>query len=306
MNRSRVWALLTVLGLASGVAVGCGSDERFGAAAPAAGGAGGAPGGAAGSAGAGASAGTSAGGAGGSGEVRRSVGYRNPYGNVEASDNLLWDGDFEWHTPFGSQYGWVTPSIFGRYQPTTLEDIAVGPQCRSGLKCAELTSRKTILGVAVSPTGSSVQASVWAKPASGDCAEVEVSLIGCFDGGDSDLSLAAQPIDSSGWCRYEVLAPERQRATCLMVSSRHFDQSITLVDDAVVLAAPAGAKLVGAPQAASARVKAELPALRKALREWVVPGAKPPTLQQRRIEAWLSRRKLAAGSDRRDVGRGQR
>ena len=41
--------------------------------------------------------------------VKRTVIERNPFGNVEASQNLLWDGDFEWSSPFTDQYGWYEP-----------------------------------------------------------------------------------------------------------------------------------------------------------------------------------------------------
>ena len=40
---------------------------------------------------------------------RRTVIERSPYGNVKASQNLLWDGDFEWSSPFADQYGWIEP-----------------------------------------------------------------------------------------------------------------------------------------------------------------------------------------------------
>ncbi|MBM4359336.1 MAG: hypothetical protein FJ096_14635, partial [Deltaproteobacteria bacterium] len=45
---------------------------------------------------------------GGGGEpVRRTVTTRNPFGNVAVSDNLLWDGDFEWLSSFADQYAWL-------------------------------------------------------------------------------------------------------------------------------------------------------------------------------------------------------
>lgn len=290
----RVWLTLTTA-CALACAVACGSDERLNPAAN--GGAGGDAG--TGAAGAGGAAGSAAqggtAGSGGSSTVRRSVEYRSPYGNMAESDNLLWDGDFEWHTAFASQYGWVTPSLFGRFQPTTLDEISVGPQCKSGLKCAPLGRNVAILGVGVSPTGAPVEASVWAKPVSGNCAEVEAALIGCFDGTDPEgaLTPAAAP-DAKGWCEYRGVFPERQRATCLSVISHQLDNSTTLVDDAVLKAAPANARVIPSVTKVSAQLRAAAPKWQAGMREWIRPGAKPPTEAGRALEAWLTRRKQGA------------
>lgn len=264
-------------------AAACGSDERFDASQVA--GSGGSDAGTGGDAG---SAGL--GGGGGSASVRRSVSQRNPYGNVAESDNLLWDGDFEWHSAFSSQYGWVTPSLLGRYQPTTLDRISVGPQCRSGLKCAPLSRLSTILGVAVSPTNAAVLASVWAKPVSGDCADVEVGLIGCFDSREPEVALtpAAAP-DAGGWCEYRGHFDPRERATCMAVSTLHKDSSITLVDDAVIKAAPENASIVRSNRKLSAHMRLEVPRWQAGMREWVRPGQKPATRAGDALRAWLSR-----------------
>ncbi|MCA9639789.1 MAG: hypothetical protein H6718_32870 [Polyangiaceae bacterium] len=291
----RTWlALIGAGALACGIAA-CGSDERINDSQSA--GAGGDAGaGAAGAGGNGAQGGNA--GSGGTPAVRRSVEYRSPYGNMAESDNLLWDGDFEWHSAFASQYGWVTPSIFGRFQPTTLDNISVGPQCKSGLKCAPLGRTATILGVGVSPTGASVEASVWAKPVSGNCAEVEAALIGCFDGGDPEEALTpATAPDEKGWCEYRGVFPERQRATCLSVTSLQSDNSVTLVDDAVLKAAPANARIIPSQTRISARLKAAAPKWQAGMREWIRPGMKPPTPAGQALEAWLTRRKVAQMSN---------
>src|SRR5262245_48727286 len=135
-------------------------------------------------------------------EVKRRVFTRNPFGNVGASDNLLWDGDFEWQSAFAQQYGWVdaasliTVSAFGQ--------IRVGPTCKSGMKCGYLTQGQKIAAIGVSPSQGAVSASVWIKPSTTDCSDLAVLLFACDYGDDPDVPLidADGKPDADGWCEF--------------------------------------------------------------------------------------------------------
>jgi peroxiredoxin len=109
---------------------------------------------------------------------KRDVLYTNPFGNVAETQNLLWDGDFEWLSPFTDQYGWI--ELPGS---PTITDVEVGPACRSGLKCARLEhDGGSVIGIAVSSATLDLEASIWARfePVDGvpvpACAEVDAYL----------------------------------------------------------------------------------------------------------------------------------
>src|SRR5262249_45345327 len=110
------------------------------------------------------SSGGAGGGSGGAAPVRRTVEQRNPFGDVAAHDNLLWDGDFEWSSPFSDQYGWVNlpaqPGFAG---------IRVGIDCRSGLKCAAIEKKQAIAGISVSSQTSKLSVGLWVKPPQPSC-----------------------------------------------------------------------------------------------------------------------------------------
>jgi hypothetical protein len=217
---------------------------------------------------------------------KRTVTLRNPFGNVKASDNLLWDGDFEWHTAFAEQYGWV--NALQVLSVSAFEQVRVGTDCRSGLKCGYLTQNQKIAAIGVSPGKEKVSGSVWIKPPMADCTAMFVALIACDYGVDPDLPLvdADNVPDAEGWCHYEGVSEPRQRSTCLVVSA-DFTEGEAIVDDAVVRAAWASA----APSARSLppERRASLDEARAAIRKALAPRPPRPTRIERALEHWRGR-----------------
>jgi hypothetical protein len=215
---------------------------------------------------------------------RRSVIERNPFGNVAASDNLLWDGDFEWHSAFASQYGWIDPgsAFLGGFS-----SVRVGADCRSGMKCAALVPHQKIAAIGVSPSDELVAASVWSKPSSGDCLDTRVLLIACDWGADPDLPLldADGLPDEQGWCRHELVAEPRKRASCLLVEARLLEGQV-LIDDAVVRAAAPGSRPSLSAFVPDALDSARAGAARATLREWLKPGRAREPQARRALERW--------------------
>jgi hypothetical protein len=241
VSRALVWTSVMALGAAL---AGCGGDEAVAptgaalAATPDAS----LPSGDAGATDAGAGG---AGGAGGgvpsapdAGPKKREVYRRNPFGNVAATNNLLWDGDFEWASAFSDQYGWIDAPV------TTLQftSAIVGADCRSGLKCARVKKGGGLYGIGVTTRGAKLAASFWAKPKSANasppsCKKVSGALTsdGAADADAVIPPVAAAP-DASGWCEYRVVAPPRQDKTYLYI--RNDTGTDLVVDDAVLVRAP--------------------------------------------------------------------
>lgn len=220
-------------------------------------------------------------------KAKRSVSTRNPFGNVAVTDNLLWDGDFEWSSAFAQQYGWVNATIVVTY--SAFDQIRPDSACRSGLKCGFMTQSQRIAAVGVAPAaGQSVAASVWVKPPGGACSEVGATLISCDYDVDADVELAdADGLpDASGWCHLEAVGGPRERATCLYVESR-FDEGEALLDDAVVRGVSGSVANKGSAPSASAR--AELGRTRARLRERLRPAPAAPTPVRVAFEAWMQR-----------------
>ena len=136
-------------------------------------------------------------------KVRRTVMQRNPFGNVAATQNLLWDGDFEWSSPFSGQYGWVDAVYFS---PTgNFSQIRVGPMCRSGLKCGYMTQSQRVAAIGVSPSGTKVSASVWVKVPTNDCGDMGVHLFACDFAKDPDLPMSdPDGPDADGWSAHDA------------------------------------------------------------------------------------------------------
>lgn len=219
--------------------------------------------------------------------VKRTVIVRNPFGNVQAKQNLLWDGDFEWHSKFAQQYGWVNASFLVSVE--AFDQVIVGPRCRSGMKCGLLTQNQRIAGVGVSPGDVPVSASVWVHVPGPDCAGVSASIIACDYAVDEDVGLAdadGQP-DADGWCHYEGVSAPRKRATCLFLDAE-FSDGEAVVDDAVVLAAP-GAN--PSSRALTPGQQKHADQARKLIRERLRPG--PPVREERvdALERWARRKR---------------
>jgi hypothetical protein len=222
---------------------------------------------------AGVDAGHDAGG-GGAPTVRRTVEQRNPFGNVAATRNLLWDGDFEWSLPFPEQYGWLTgsPSSINFDPPT----IVVGPSCASGLKCASLAHGRVLVSLGVSSKGQAMTASVRVRPATPSCEGVVEAMHFTEAPNEPEVSLVADSVtpDERGYCSFGALVPERQRASYLYVEN-HAEEDI-LVDDAVLLPADAELRRLPAGRPASPRLVAAATALRPEIRRVLLPRDAPP------------------------------
>jgi hypothetical protein len=220
----------------------------------------------------------------------RTIIYRQPFGNVAASDNHLWDGDFEWHTPFASQYAWID-AVLMLSQVGAIDGVVVGARCKSGLKCALITQNQKIAGVGVSPGAAPVEASVWGKPPGGDCSLLGAKLITCDFIGDPDVVLADEDnsADAEGWCHYRSISEPREQATCMFIEAK-FPEGEAIVDDAVVRAAAADAVLSAAADVPSAQDVESVENARRAIRSYLRRLPDPPKARVQ-LERWLKRRR---------------
>jgi len=175
---------------------------------------------------------------------RRTVVFRDPFGNYAASDNLLLDGDFEWASPWAGQYPWF---VSGSAGPMSAPTIERGPACRSGINCARVQPSGGIAGFAVNPPeqATAVSVSLWVRLASASaCPPVTVTLEGCFLTTEPQtLPEATEPMGADGWChRAGVLATPPDKPCLFITAASAF--GVLLVDDVVMTAAPKGAALV--------------------------------------------------------------
>lgn len=163
----------------------------------------------------------------------RTVEQRSPFGNVAASDNLLWDGDFEWSSPFSDQYGWLFGPPYGYDFPAA----TIGAACRSGVKCVTLAKGKAIIGIGVSSRTEALSITAFAKPQQGGCAGVLVSLLDIDTSHkDVDVPATTEDPDSVGWCLYRVETPAYEKKVYLLIDNNTGDDLV--VDDAVVRVLP--------------------------------------------------------------------
>ncbi len=218
--------------------------------------------------------------------AKRTIITRNPYGDVAAGDNLLWDGDFEWDTAFADSYGWVGAGTF--FVPIgTFDQIHIGYACHSGMKCGWIGSGESIGAIGVAPGHAAIDASVWIKPPAKACGDVGVFLIGCTERTEADVPLLdddGKP-DADGWCRFHVVAPEREKATCMLVESR-FSEGEAVVDDAVVRAAPAGAKALRSLAVLAARDREAVASMQQSIARALEPRTPPPNAAASAFARW--------------------
>jgi hypothetical protein len=171
-------------------------------------------------------------------EQKRTVVERSPYGDV-ASDNLLWDGDFEWSSPFTDQYGWIDIKNGG-----PPGDIAIGPACKSGIKCLRIAKSGGVVGLALSSETAPLESSLWVRfetkageepPA---CSKLSASLfdlgIGIAPEDPVDALTADEAPDADGWCHLTGVAPVRKNKAYLLVQNQASVPAI--IDDCVVRA----------------------------------------------------------------------
>lgn len=177
---------------------------------------------------------TGTGGSGGSTAAPiRTVEKRNPFGNVAAADNLLWDGDFEWSSPFSDQYGW----LFGPPYSYAFPAATIGAACRSGVKCVTIPKNKGIIGIGVSSRSSAITVTAHAKLTQGDCTGVDLSLMDLFSNAmDVEVPPLEKDPDAKGWCQYRLEPTAYDRKVYLLVDNNTGAEIV--FDDAVILPAP--------------------------------------------------------------------
>lgn len=162
----------------------------------------------------------------------RTVEQRNPFGNTQDYLNLVADGDFEF-TGRQQQQPWLVFTTAGQ------ETLAfeTGGRCRSGVRCAALDPGKTMIGWVASPKTDGMYATIWAKPLSGSCKDVYVSLVNLDTQVGGDLKVS--PIDDKGWCRFSGEAPNMAgKNPVLLVETPARAQAKVLIDDGWVTAVP--------------------------------------------------------------------
>jgi hypothetical protein len=189
-------------------------------------------------------------GAGGvSGSQARTVAWRSPFGNLTPG-NLLVNGDFEWGIGVAVP-GWYAVAdgqMMGfRYR--------TGGACRSGLLCAEISGGQTLIATLVTlpppevgsaPSAARVLVSGFARPRSGPCSAVTVTLVAeTFHPGGSTSEAWTVPVVApppgnarprDGYCAYQgtfVVQGAHDYAS-LAVSAT----DATLLDDFGVFPAP--------------------------------------------------------------------
>jgi hypothetical protein len=225
---------------------------------------------------------------------KRTVLERSPFGNVAATENLLWDGDFEWASPFSDQYGWLK----GKPLSYAFDGVVVGPACKSGVQCASLAKGKVLAGIAVAAKGRGLAVTFVAKPPAGAaCAVVEASLTALFGGDDPDVDVPAlsEMPGEDGYCSYGVTSVEWTWKPLLYIANKADGE--TLVDDAVIVGIDPASKIIDknrpprdvAGPLSAARV-AELDEARAELAKLRGPWDPPPNAAKSAYERWSSQR----------------
>ena len=229
------------------------------------------------------------------GAAKRSVITRSPYGNVAHTKNLLWDGDFEWLSPFADQYGWLpaTTSGFPQINPSYgVPDSRLGASCASGVRCVVLRKNRGVLGLGVASAGHELFGSVRARATT--CADVRVYLF-TEDNGEPWTELpASAERDADGFCVYQGVAAERTSGLYFYAENRGDDEA--LVDDAIVEAAPdAGQSAATAPHLAPAVLDwaaiERLDRLRADVRALLRPHDAPPNEAERRFREHMGKKR---------------
>jgi hypothetical protein len=228
---------------------------------------------------------TGTGGAGGQAPVptKRTVIQRNPFGNVAQADNLLWDGDFEWRSPFADQYGWLSGG--SNFLSYALPALALAEACHSGLKCASIPPGNQIVGLALGSRDAALAVSFWARRESGGCGDDVLAVVTDFEGGPQYEVPPPASSEAGGWCRFSALVTGSGGAPLLLI--RNVGSEKLVVDDAVIAPiSTEGATLVPAPTTSLPEMDAIVAAAKKAIE----PRRPPPSAAQEALEAYLTRR----------------
>jgi hypothetical protein len=165
---------------------------------------------------------------------RRTVGYRNPFGDALQSDNLMVDGDFEL-TGRTDQAPWIDYAM----QTQQVLNYDTGGRCRSGVRCAVMGTTDALIGFMSSPVVDTMVVRVYVLPDSGTCSDasvVAVDINGSATGGTVPPPSAPGP---DGWCVFEGTSQNLaydQPALYITMSSKAKSMQLH-VDDATVLPA---------------------------------------------------------------------
>lgn len=163
------------------------------------------------------------------GAVVRTVETRNPFGDTTNAQNLMIDGDFEL-TGRSQQMPWIAFDSSGQ---ATL-GYATGGRCRSGVRCATVPNGTQLIGYFASPKTEKMTASVWTRPDSGSCNDVDVDIVDLNDqnAGFAAVLKAGQQ-DAAGWCNFTGQIPNlADKQPVVYVAPRTGN---VRVDDAVIL-----------------------------------------------------------------------
>lgn len=220
------------------------------------------------------------------GPPKRTVESRNPFGNIAETENLLWDGDFEWHSAFSDQYGWIQNSAL------QIDEVVVGPRCKSGIKCARVAKSQEIIGIAVASKDSDLIASVWVRfeddgGEATPCDKARVRLLAEGPlGNGAGISLApVGEADAKGWCLLRALSPKQEHKVYLSI--RNSGKVPMLVDDAIVKKSdgsiPPTERSTPAPP--SAEERAELQATRGMISATRLPHDPPESPAKKALRA---------------------
>jgi len=210
------------------------------------------------------------------GPRKREVLYRSPFGNLNATGNLLFDGDFEWSG--GGSGAWVGASATEGQVEVPLE---TGGLCRSGLRCAALDKSFDLLGYGTRASHAAVDISFWAHVPDTACSVVSGYVISIMT---YAILLTVKPEadapGAGGWCRYHAVLPQKlQEGIGLYLSAEKLDAGKrVLIDDVVAVAAdglsPLSLAAEAVPDSTRKRIEDRLDIIRR--NRWL--GARPEPL----------------------------
>lgn len=216
---------------------------------------------------------------------KRTVEQRNPFGNVAETENLLWDGDFEWHSPFSDEYGWLSGPPYSYNFP----NVRVGAECRSGLKCALVKKNKGIIGIGVSSQGNKLHASFWVHLAEGTCDQVVANVADMFDMVEPDAPV--KPVsttpDPTGWCHFDTIVDGREHKAFLFILNK--TKGDVIVDDAVLKKSPNTKSLTVAAEPPTGEMAAVMEAAREDVKKLRGPHDAPPNEAKKALQKWRQR-----------------
>jgi len=210
--------------------------------------------------------------------AKRSMRIRNPLGGP--ANNLLFDGDFELSTAYGSgQYGWRMFSSSGASEVAMT--VETGGLCRTGLTCVKLRKGTLLFGRGTAaPGGKAHVMELHARLAEGvPCSKVSPIAVECdtFDvikKAAPDQAFAGEP---DGWCRYTAAFAAADSAVCMYIQNSLDPDQQAIVDSALLGPADGTIPLkLTPPYTPDADTLSEMAQVRDYLRRTTPFGLPPP------------------------------